>query len=147
MLEHITFLLAFIGFVGLTVTAGITAHSRLPARLWRVTAAVILVHVVLVWMVRYEWRLAEATRNGPGGFLLFHGALAMIVASLLVAERHARILVWMAFAIVSAGAIGAVFRYDVVALYRAPVLVTASAGAVMLARACLRARRHRVSAA
>jgi hypothetical protein len=95
---------------------------------------VIVVHVLLVW-VRYEWRVAEAIRNGYLGFLLFHGALALIVASMFLADRTARILVWAAFATVSVGAIGAVWRYEVVAVYRAPVLLTAVAGAVGLARA------------
>lgn len=135
MLEQITFGLAFIGYAGLTATAVIAAHGRLPMRFWRATAVVVVVHVLLVWLVRYEWQFAEATRNGYAGFLLFHGALAMIVASVLTAERSARVLVWTAFAVVSAGAVGAVFRYDIVAPYRVPVILTALAGTVALTRA------------
>jgi hypothetical protein len=135
MLERGTFLLAVIGYAGLTATAVIAAHGRLPVRFWRAMALVILLHVWLVWTVRYEWRLAEAIRNGYVGFLAFHGALAMIMASVMVAERNARVLVWAAFAVVSLGAIGAVFRYDVVTVYRTPVILIALVGTVALIRA------------
>lgn len=118
MLEHVTFLLALIGYTGLTATAVVAAGGRLPVRFWRAVALVILLHVILVWTVRYEWRFSAAVRNGYGGFVAFHAALAMILASVGVKERRARVLVWTAFAIVSLGAIGAVFRYDVVAHYR-----------------------------
>jgi hypothetical protein len=141
MLERITFLLAVIGYAGLATTAVLAALGRFPRRLWRGVVLVIVVHVILVW-VRYEGRFAEATRNGYLGFLVFHGALALIIASMFVVERRARVHVWAAFAIVSVGAVGAVSRYEVVAAYRAPVLLTAVAGAVGLARAYWLKRRR-----
>jgi hypothetical protein len=134
MLERITFLLAVAGYGGLMITAVRAASGPLPKRFWRAVALVIVTHVVLVWTVRYHWQLAEATRNGYVGFIVFHGALMLIVASLLLRERTARVLVWAACAIVTAGAMGAVFRYDVVAAYRAPVTLIALAGAVGIAR-------------
>jgi hypothetical protein len=135
MLEYLTFLLAIIGYAGLTATAVLAAGGRLPDRLWRAAVLIIVTHVALVWAARYEWSFAEATRNGYVGFLLFHGALALIVTSVFVRERTARLLVWAAFAIVSAGALGAVFRYDVVAQYQAPVILLAAVGAAGLGRA------------
>jgi hypothetical protein len=102
---------------------------------------VIVVHVMLVWRVRYEWQLAEAVRNGYLGFGVFHAALAMIVASLFVARARARVLVFTAFAIVTLGALGAVSRYEVVAHYRIPVIFTAVVGAVALLRGSHRSRR------
>ena len=63
MLERITFLLAVIGYAGLTTTALLAALRRLPVVFWRGVALVIVSHVVLVWMVRYDWQLASATRN------------------------------------------------------------------------------------
>jgi hypothetical protein len=83
-------------------------------------------------MVRYEWSLARATRNGYAGFVIFHGALAMIVASLLAREQAATRLVQASFVIVSVGAVGAVFRYDDVARYTVPVIVLAATGVIGL---------------
>jgi hypothetical protein len=146
MLERITFVLAVVGYAGLTTTAVLASVGRLPVRLWRPVALVILTHVLLVWTVRYEWQLAEATRNGYAGFLLFHSALAMILVSLFAAERSARMLVWAAFAVVTPGAVGAVFRYDVVAPYRVVVIAIAVAGVVGLANGYrLRQRRPAMS--
>ena len=146
MLERITFLLAVIGYAGLTATALLAALRKLPVVLWRAVALVIISHVVLVWMVRYDWQLAGATRNGYVGFLIFHGALVLIVVSLFLAERSARVFVWTAFVVVSLGAVGAVFRYEVVAIYRAPVILIAAVGAAGLARA-YHLSRHRPRAA
>lgn len=139
-MEFITFLLAPIGYAGLTLTAVMAARGRLPRVFWRAVVLVIVTHVTLVWHVRYEWQFSEATRNGYPGFLLFHGALAAILASVVSGERAARMLIIGAFAVVTAGAIGATFRYEVVAMYRIPVLALAIAGAAGLLGA-FRARR------
>jgi hypothetical protein len=128
MLESLTFFLAILGYTGLTLTAVAIAWGRLPVWLWRGVAAIILVHVLLVWSVRYGWQFGEATRNGYVGFLLFHTALVAILASVLLRERVARWLIWGAFVIVSIGALGATFRYEVVALYRIPVMLAALVG-------------------
>ncbi len=133
-MERLTFLLAVIGYAGLTATAILAARGRLPIALWRGTAVVIAAHVALVWAIRYEWSLSQATRNGYAGFLVFHSALAVILTSLFLKNRAASALVRIAFVIVSLGAIGAVFRYSEVAVYRAPVLVLAVAGAIGVAR-------------
>jgi hypothetical protein len=131
-MEFITFLLAPIGYAGLTFTAVMAARGRLPRRFWRAVVLVIVTHVTLVWTVRYEWQLSEATRNGYVGFLVFHGALAAILSSLISGDRVARVLIIGAFAVVTVGAIAATFRYDVVGMYRIPVLVCAIAGAAGL---------------
>jgi hypothetical protein len=107
---------------------------------WRVTAAVIVAHLPLGWSVRYEWHFAAATRNGYAGFVLFHGALAIILLSLVVAEREASRLVWTAFGVVTLGALGAVFRYDEVAIYRVPVIVLAGSGVAALGQSFWRRR-------
>ena len=104
---------------------------------------VIVVHVAMVWSLRYEWQFSQATRNGYAGFLMFHAALLMIVTSLFLAERHALWLVRLAFLVVSAGALGAVFLYDVVAIYRVPVILFAAAGSVAWIRVLLRTRTFR----
>ena len=133
MLEFITFLLAPIGYAGLTSTMVLSARGRWPSGLARVTAAIVVTHVFLVWHVRYEWQFSEATRNGYVGFVIFHAALAAMLTSLAVGVRIARRLVMAAFAAVSVGAIAATFRYDIVAHYRIPVLIIALTGIVSLA--------------
>jgi hypothetical protein len=135
MLEFVTFLLAPIGYAGLTLSAVKAGGGAVPVSLLRGVAAVVLGHVTLVWVVRYEGQLSEATRHGYVGFVLFHSALLAIVASVFVAQRLARRLIVGAFGVVTVGALGAVFRYDVVAMYRIPVVVCAIVGSAALVRA------------
>lgn len=133
MIETLTFALAMVGYAGLTATAIVSGWRRVLVPFWRVTAAVIILHVFLVWHARYEWQLAVATRNGYAGFVIFHAALAAVVASTLAPEPRRSHLVRAAFLVVTAGATGAVFRYEVVAVYRIPVLACATAGLAALA--------------
>src|SRR4030095_12359509 len=100
-LEFVTFLLALIGYAGLTSTMLIAAGGRWPVALARLTVGIIVAHVFLVWHVRYEWQLSEATRNGYVGFVIFHAALAAMLTSLAVDFRVARRLVTGAFAAVT----------------------------------------------
>jgi len=135
--EFVTFLLAPIGYAGLAVAAVTAARGHVPRALWRAVAVVILSHVALVWAVRYGWRLSEATRDGYAGFVLFHGALLAIVASAFLRDGLARPLIIGAFAIVTVGALGAVFLEEVVAVYRIPVVLCAILGGGGLIRAYL----------
>lgn len=124
----VTFLLAMLGYAGLTATAVAGLYRAMPWAFWRATAAVIVVHVAMVWSVRYGWDFSLAVRNGWGGFLLFHGALAMILAATVAREPLARVLVRLSFLVVTAGALGAVALYEVVAIYRLPVALCAVVG-------------------
>jgi hypothetical protein len=96
--------------------------------------------VLLVWAYRYDGQLARATRNGYAGFVIFHTALLLVVASALARGRVATALVQGAFGIVTVGALGAVFRYEEVSAYRIPVILCGLAGVVGLLAACLRRR-------
>ena len=127
MLEQLTFPLALLGYAGLAACAALATRRGGSRVLLGAVAVVVVLHVGLVWTFRYEWQLARATRNGYLGFTLFHTALACIVAAVF-AEAWARRLVTTAFLVVTAGAIGATFRYDEVALYRVPVLLLAAMG-------------------
>ena len=147
MLEFITFLLAPMGYAGLTLIAVQAARGAVPVGLLRGVAVVILSHVLLVWIVRYEGQLSEATRNGYIGFVLFHSTLVAIVASMFVGQRLACRLIVVAFGIVTLGAVGAVFRYDVVAIHRLPVVLCAILGIVGLTRVYWLKRRRAVPAA
>lgn len=141
MVEFITFLLAPIGYAGLTLTALKAARGAVPVILLRAVAVVILSHVVLVWVVRYEGQLSEATRHGYVGFALFHSTLVAIIAAVFAREHIARRLIVAAFGIVTVGALGAVFRYDVVSAYRVPVILCAVVGIAGLVRAYRLGRR------
>jgi hypothetical protein len=141
MAEFITFLLAPIGYAGLTITAVVAARSHVPLLFWRGVATIIVAHVVLVWAVRYEGQVSEATRNGYIGFVLFHGTLAAIVASTVLHERLARPLILASFVTVTIGALAAVFSYEIVANYRIPVALCAILGSIGLIHA-YRVRQH-----
>lgn len=134
-MDTLTFALAITGYGGLTATVVIMQRgTRLPRVVWWPTAAAIVCHVALVWAVRYDWRFAMATRNGYAGFLIFHAALALVVGSLFMAVSRARLAIHAAFLAVTAGALGAVFRYDEVAIYRVPVIALATVGLASVAR-------------
>ena len=128
MLEFITFLLAPIGYAGLTLGAVQSARGQLHPALWRAIVIIIVTHVTMVWAIRYGWQFSEATRDGYAGFVMFHGALLAIITSVFVDARTARNLIVVAFGIVTLGAVGATFKFDVVERYRIPVIVCALAG-------------------
>ena len=132
-MEFITFLLAPVGYAGLTLAAVLAVNGRQSPLLLGTTVAVIVLHVFLVWHVRYEWRISEATKSGMAGFALFHGALAAIVLSTMVPPHIARILLTVAFLVVTVGALAATAEYDVVRAYRIPVILLAVAGLLGLA--------------
>ena len=137
----ITFLLAMAGYAGLTTVLLLSLRGRLPRLLWQGVVCVIVVHVIMVWTFRYHGDISLALRNGAAGFLMFHGALTMILASLFTSERLSRVLIQISFAIVTMGAIGATFLYEVVAIYRIPVLACALAGIGGLVWAFIQRRR------
>lgn len=129
----VTFVLAMLGYIGLTGVVATSTLGRLPLRLWRVVAAVIVAHVLMVWHFRYGWHFALSVRNGYAGFALFHTALVLVVISTALEATRAERLVQVVFGIVTLGALGAAFRYDVVAIYRIPVILCAFVGAGSLA--------------
>lgn len=133
-MEVITFLLAMLGYAGLAVVVSAASFEVQAQHLRRGVTVAIVLHVLLVWLVRYEGQLSQATRNGWLGFILFHTTLLMLLGSHMVVPRLATLLLSGAFAITSAGALGAVFRYDVVASYRIPVIIAALIGNGFLTR-------------
>ncbi|MDO8548812.1 MAG: hypothetical protein Q7S39_01495 [Ignavibacteria bacterium] len=50
----ITFLLAIIGYSGLTTVILFSLRGKIPFLLWRTISAVILAHVVMVWAYHYN---------------------------------------------------------------------------------------------
>ena len=133
-IEFITFLLAIIGYVGLAANTVLISQGKFHQGLITVAAMVIVIHVLMVWHFRYEWQFSEATRNGYVGFLLFHFSLLAIGGATIFPENQAKWLIILSFLIVSVGAIGATFRYEVVTIYRYPVLLIAVVGVGFLLR-------------
>ena len=127
-LENLTFLLAFLGYLGLSVNLVLTARGTFSRPAIALVALIAVVHVYLVWAFRYDWQFAMAVRNGYAGFFIFHSALLSIVAAAFVPPVICKPLIALSFLIVSAGATGAVFRYEVVSIYRVPVLINAGLG-------------------
>jgi len=127
-LENFTFLLAFLGYLGLSANLVLTARGTCSRPAIALVALVAVAHVYLVWAYRYDWQFAMAVRNGYAGFFIFHSALLSIVTATFVPPAICRSLIALSFLIVSAGASGAVFRYEVVSIYRIPVLLNAGLG-------------------
>lgn len=134
VLEIVTFALAIAGFVLLAWCAAFAAAGQRPRWLLLLTTVVVLVHVALVWGDRYGGSIAQATRNGYTGFALFHTALAALVAANVVGHRRGTQCVLFTFLVVCIGANGAIWRYDVVAIYRIPVIAVTVVGLVTVVR-------------
>ncbi len=127
-LENFTFLLAFLGYVGLSANLVLGARGTFSRPAIALVALVAVAHVYLVWAFRYDWQYAMAVRNGYAGFFIFHAALLLIGTAVFAPPSICRPLIALSFLIVSAGASGAVFRYEVVSVYRIPVLLNAGLG-------------------
>jgi hypothetical protein len=141
----ITFLLAIIGYAGLTVTLLISLKKKVPFLFWRFVAGIIFVHVIMVWVYRYNFHFSLSIRNGYTGFLIFHSALIMILLSTIVKEHISKLLIIISFIVVTIGAVGATFRYEVVEVYRTPVLMFAVAGiGGLLLNSIKRVRKKRI---
>lgn len=109
--DELTFGLALAGYA---LLAG-DAAARVLGRRWRAltvaTAVVVAAHVACVWGLRFDWSLDRMLAKGWAGFLLFHSALAAVLAAVVLGEPWRTRLVMLAFAVVSAGALAAPFRY------------------------------------
>lgn len=126
-MDFLTFGLAFAAYT--LLGADCVAHAwGKPRRALTVTLAVVLIaHVALVWGHRFGGSLETALAKGLPGFVVFHAAFAAIVAAALAPEPWSGRLLFAAFPVASAGAIGAAFKYDYVAVLRAPLIVVLAA--------------------
>ncbi|MGA1195074.1 MAG: hypothetical protein ACO36I_01105, partial [Candidatus Latescibacterota bacterium] len=64
----VTFVMAILGYVGLMCVVLLTVKDRPWMWLWRIVVPIIFIHVLMVWMFRYEWQFDLAVRNGYAGF-------------------------------------------------------------------------------
>ncbi|MGE3172116.1 MAG: hypothetical protein AB7O97_05770 [Planctomycetota bacterium] len=134
MLDWLTFGLAFVGYVLLAADGARRWRGHRHPALLCAAAAVILAHVTCVWGLRFGGSLDAALAKGWPPFLLFHGALSLIVAAVLVPEPWRTRLALTALAVVTAGALPAPFRYDELALLRLPMLAVAAAAVALAVR-------------
>lgn len=142
-IETFTFLTAITGYAGLTANMVLVAVDRHRRQHMMPVAVIIFVHVFLVWHDRYDWEIAQATRNGYAGFVVFHAALLGILAAPLAGNRWAKRLVALSFLVAAVGASGAVMRYEEVAVYRLPVFVCDLVGLSALAYCIFARSEHR----
>ncbi len=140
MEELITFGLAFIAYLMLASSVLLHAYGKLTRVLPVALAVTVSVHVGLVWALRFGWSISFALEKSVPGFVIFHGALALIIASTVARRPWMERLLLLAFPIVTAGASGAVFRYEYVEVYRYPLLVTALVTVVVYIRRWMKAR-------
>ena len=133
-IESLTFWLALLGYLGLAYNAGLAITNHYNRQISILLALIIFTHIFLVWSHRYDWQFSQATRNRYAGFIIFHGALFSIICATFSPARIAKNMIIASFFIVSAGASGAVFRYEVVSPFRIPVLLTAFSGIGFIAK-------------
>lgn len=142
MLDTVTFGLAFVAYLLLGTCVAAVAWGRRPGALSVVLAVVLAAHVGLVWTHRFELSPAKALEKGLAGFVVFHAAFGLIMtAPFLRGAWNGRLLV-AAFPIVTAGAVGAAFRYPYVAVYQVPLLAAAGATVGIGSLGWLRRRRR-----
>ena len=138
----ITFALAYLGYVLLCVDVVLHA-SRRPLRLLTLAMVlVVVVHVGMVWGLRFGWSLEMALIKGWTGFIAFHVALVILIAASIVAEPWSGRLLLIAFPIVTLGAVVASFKYDFVAIYRWPLVIAALATTIIALSAWRSGRRR-----
>jgi hypothetical protein len=118
----VTFGLAGAGYILLAKDTALRLAGRPWPALGVLTALIVLVHVALVWAFRFEWSFTKAWEKSPPAFLIFHSALLLILLAPLAAPPARDRLTWIAFAIVSAGALPAPFRYPELQLLAIPLL-------------------------
>lgn len=125
MIDGLVFGLAEIAFA-LLAAAVVLGRAGHEARGLRIAAAfVALAHTFGVWAHRFGFDFGRATDGRWAGFLVFHGALVLIVTAALTRPPWPQRLLPVAFLAVGVGAVGAVFHYEVVAPLRLPTLVIA----------------------
>ena len=138
----ITFALAYLGYVLLCVDVVLHA-SRRPLRLLTLAMLlVVVVHVGMVWGLRFGWSLEMALSKGWTGFIAFHVALVILIAASISAEPWSGRLLLIAFPIITLGAIVASFKYDFVAIYRWPLVIAALATTIIALSAWRSGRRR-----
>jgi hypothetical protein len=139
--DGVTFTLAALAYALLSASATVGLKSGGNRRLAALAALVAVAHVCCVWAFRYGWALEKAIARGYGGAVLFHGALALMLISPVLRSPWGIRATLVAWGLVSAGALGAVFRFESVAWLRAPIIAVFVLSAPAVVWGLLRAWR------
>lgn len=119
-----TFGLALIGYALLGADFARQHAMRASRWLSAATAVIVTAHVLCVWGLRFDWRLTDMLEKSLAGFLIFHSAFLLIVITPFV-QRTRRFVSSLAFALVTAGALPAPFRYPELSLLALPIAAIA----------------------
>jgi hypothetical protein len=138
--DSVVFGLAAAGYLLLAKDTALRLAGRRWPALAVATAAAVVTHVALVWALRFEWSLSRAWHKSPAAFVIFHAALALIVATPLLSGRARDRVTLAAFGIVSTGALPATVRYPETGVLAIP-LFAAFAAVTVVGVAALRRRR------
>lgn len=141
--DAVTFGLAGVGYLLLAKDAALRLVGRRWPALGLFTTVVVLAHVGLVWALRFEWSLEKAWEKSPPAFLIFHGALVLVALAPFATGSTRDRVTWIAFAVVSAGALPAPFRYPELGLLAIPLLAAfcGVVGVLIIRRRASRAAR------
>ena len=141
-LKHVTFGLAYAAYLMLCLQTLLQLQGRGTRLMSFLLAATATAHVALVWHGSFHWSLRHAWTGSPAGFLIFHSALALIIASTCTpAPWNARCTLF-AWPIVTVGALGAVLQREVVAHYLWPVAIACAITLVCGAGLTWRSKRQ-----
>lgn len=122
--DDITFGLALIGYALLSADFARQHGGRSNTGLSATTAIVVTAHVLCIWGLRFDWSLSQMWHKSAAGFVIFHAALGLILAIPFLRVRR-RLITNGAFALVSAGALPAPFRYPELSLLALPLFAIA----------------------
>lgn len=119
-----TFGLALIGYALLGADFARQHARRASGWLSAATVVVVVAHVLCVWGLRFDWSPTRMLEKSLPGILIFHSALLLIVFAPLSHKRR-RLATSVAFALVTAGALPAPFRYPELSVLLLPVVAIA----------------------
>jgi hypothetical protein len=140
--DALTFGLALLAYGLLAADAALRWRGRGTTALTLLAAATALAHVGCVWAFRFGWDARAAWGKSAAGFVIFHGALVLLLLAAAWPARR-RTLVLAAFAVVTAGALPAPFRYPELASLRVPVVAIGALAAGSMAVAARQRRAAR----
>lgn len=132
--DDVTFGLALLGYALLAWQFVATHRGHVSLRLSMATATVVATHVACVWGLRFDWSVARMIDKSLPGFVIFHSALLLALSAPLANGTRHRWLTTGAFALVTAGALPAPFRYPELSLLTLPLFAIAVAAAIGFVR-------------
>jgi len=100
-MDWLVFGLAYVGYALVCASVSMRAWRSKSRIVPAAAAGVIVAHIALVWIVRFEGSLDAALSKGAAGFAIFHDALALMVAAALAPEPWSGRAMFTAFPVVT----------------------------------------------